>query len=183
MKRLQKIEDVDQPEVGSFYLVPCVEIILQRRRGLFWLVIGTWHEDAKLGVPKFHFHHDVRFYTDARNKNPLNRGFHWGGNPAYNLGKVLAPEISDEHNPPEIVYRRMRMLRPMPDFPMSGFTGNKTTMQITLEDEFKGVQLNCLKCPHRGMSLKGLPVAADGTVICNGHGLKWNLKTGRMVKR
>lgn len=74
------------------------------------------------------------------------------------------------------------MMRPMPVFP-AFLDGNKIHIASVLEEQFKDVKLKCKTCPHRGMSLEQLPVAVDGTVVCNGHGLKWHLETGSMVPR
>ena len=38
-------------------------------------------------------------------------------------------------------------------------------------------------CPHRGIPLDGLPCTRRGVVTCPGHGLRWNLRTGKIVTR
>jgi hypothetical protein len=183
MSRLQKIEDVENPQVGKFYLVPCVERFLSLGGGRFWPVIGTWHEDADIGVENHHYHYDWRFFSDKDFNSPRARGSSYFEDTAYNLGKVLTPSDSDKDHPPEIVWRRKKMNRQMPEFPILNYDGTRTKIAVKLEAEFKSVKMKCMTCPHRGMSLKRLPVAPDGTVVCNGHGLKWNIKTGAMVER
>jgi hypothetical protein len=41
----------------------------------------------------------------------------------------------------------------------------------------------CLRCPHQGAPLNGLAPDENGNVICPLHGLKWNLKTRRLVRQ
>lgn len=72
----------------------------------------------------------------------------------------------------------------MPDFPLQDENGHSLGWHKLLERAYESVKLpSCLKCPHRGMSLKNLPQDEHGNVVCNGHGLKFNLKTGEMVSR
>lgn len=88
MKRLSKIETVSKPEVGKYYLVPCVNSELCHKKtfdyvngnllsppfdywkqrdsdkynGVYVPVIGRQHEDEKwLGFKPQHFHYDWRF--------------------------------------------------------------------------------------------------------------------------
>lgn len=178
---IPKIEDVEKPVVGSFYMVPCVYRGLWRPK--YWPVIGPWHEDADLGVPNHHFHYDVRFFGgELWNHLTDQLRYQSRSHTAYVLGKVLSNPVGLGEEYP-LFPRRMKMVREMPEFPSEEWHGGKSKIAMKLESEFKDVKMKCLTCPHRGMSLKGLPVGADGTVVCNGHGLKWNIKTGAMVPR
>lgn len=172
--RLQKIEDVKLPAVGRYYQVRCAygkRPHLSKQRE-WWPVIGSWHEDADIGVAAYHFHYDVRFYSEAefnRGRIPHLAQVHtWG---------LVDSAMSDQTAPVRTEYFRMKMRRQMPDFPAD------PPFLWKLEDLFRDVTLKCRVCPHRGFSLEGLQRAADGTVLCNGHGLKWNLETGRLVAR
>jgi hypothetical protein len=87
--------------------------------------------------------------------------------------------LADRNGDPEaseIFHRRLRCKREMPDFPESAFWIPQ------LEKKFKGTKLNCLICPHRGISLETAQRHGD-LAICPGHGLQWNLRTGEMVPR
>lgn len=191
MKKLApKIEGVEKPVVGRFYLVPCVwdeNYGVTRRtvhKGGWWPVIGPWHEDADIGFAEHHFHFDVRFFTE----------WNWEGRgKRQNMARVKTrqPRELAVMAVPKIEYRRLKMLREMPDFPKEETSwavaggwveGSKNDLVKRVEEKFKDVRMTCMKCPHRGMPLTGLPVK-DGMVVCNGHGLRWELATGRMVVR
>jgi hypothetical protein len=170
--KTKRVEDVAAPVVGKFYLVPCVFVALLKK---WWPVIGPWHEDADLGVESFHFHYDVRFLAE--------RDF-WNGERTMarvhahltSKGRWLST-AAEEKGVPELVYLRLKMKRVMPVFPFSPFFAEK------VERPFLETRLTCRVCPHRGMSLEGLPEDSEGRVVCNGHGLRWNLKTGRLCPR
>lgn len=168
--KTKNIEDVPEPVMGRFYLVPCVWVALGRQ---WWPVIGPWHEDADLGLANFHFHYDVRFLPER---------LFWNGDRT--MARVHTHVTSSarwEHHDckreVEVVRRRMKMKRVMPNFPFDEKFAEK------VERPFLETRLVCKVCPHRGMSLEGLPVDAEGRVVCNGHGLRWNLKTGRLSPR
>lgn len=162
---MMNIEDVISPTIGKFYDVPCV---LLRSTGRFWPIIGTWHEDADIGVPNFHFHYDARFLSMDQ--------FASGGNSPRILGKVHINGVPGEAScVPLVVRKRRKALREMPEFPMAAFV-------TKLEKDYADQKMKCMKCPHRGMDLKWLPTK-DGTVVCNGHGLKWDLATGKLIPR
>jgi hypothetical protein len=174
--RMKKIEEVDCPQVGKFYLVACV---LNEHLG--WLpVVGNWHEDSDIGINVYHYHYDVRFFTERY----MNRD----GKSAMTRIATEAANVfvkgtdADKNNPPKVVYKRRMMRREMPDFPDKDYSFKKPKLLIILEEKFKDVKMICMTCPHRGMRLKGLPTK-DGTVVCNGHGLKWDLATGKVIPR
>lgn len=75
----------------------------------------------------------------------------------------------------EPVWLRRKCLREMPEFPDG--------LMHLLEPHFQDQKLCGDRCPHQGFSLKGFPVAEDGTIVCPLHGLKWDTKTGAMVSR
>lgn len=160
--KLQKISEVENPVVGKFYLVPhCVG----GSTGFLWPVIGPWHEDADIGVEKYHFHYDFRFIPES-----------WSTNMAtVHAADKSAPEYG-KNSVPLMVWKRKKMLRPMPDFPFWRLNAREV-----LVEKFKDVKMKCMTCPHRGMPLQGLPVKEDGTVVCNGHGLRWRLRDGKMI--
>lgn len=189
---IPNIEDVQNPVIGRFYWVPCVvrpkaaddwhwatEPYKVAREN--WLpVIGPWHEDAEhVGFEPHHFHYDWRFLATSIYQLWLGddlpgRVFsrvHTGGPFMLNC-----PE-------PARTRRKLKMKREMPEFPLlSPRTGKLVHFIPLLEKAFAGQRLKCLVCPHQGLPLKGLPVK-DGTVICPGHGLKWNVTTGELVVR
>ena len=157
MRNTIKISDVSDPVVGNSYLVPCIKYDTPIRQ--WWPVIGEWHEDADLGLPVWHFHFDFRFLEIE----------------GYGMGRVQTSRFREREMP--IVWRRMKMLRQMPEFP-----GRKLTAWKALERKFMELKMKCMTCPHRGMPLQGQPII-DGMVVCNGHGLRWKISTGEMVPR
>jgi hypothetical protein len=174
--KVQKIEDVKLPLVGKFYLVPCVERHPKQTIRIDFLpVIGDWHEDKDIGTPQYHYHYDVRFFPDWL----MDRWVRGPHGDASVLGRIhnFRDDERTKHTPFPITYRRLKMKREMPIFP------NASNIQGPLQKHFKDHKLKCHVCPHRGFSLDGLPVAPDGTVVCNGHGLKWSLLTGTLVPR
>jgi hypothetical protein len=82
---------------------------------------------------------------------------------------------------------RLLCKRTLPDFPVElkykdGRERWAFEWQPRLESEYAAIRAACTRCPHRGFSLAGLPVK-DGKVVCPGHGLQWNVKTGALVPR
>jgi hypothetical protein len=69
------------------------------------------------------------------------------------------------------------------DFPSHGWSGAEISFVRKLEEAFEHETLKCHTCPHKGMPLDGMPIDAEGRVVCPGHGLRWNLKTGKLSPR
>jgi hypothetical protein len=175
---IERVADLKaEPVVGKFYLVPCVPTECG------WVpVIGPRHEDAEyIGFTEWHYHRDARFTTDAQNAFTMPASILEPAPDAYSLIAVVC-----RTEPPTEKKRKCR--RRMPDFP------NLIRRRVTplfpatapwmkkLEEAYAGQSAKCGRCPHRGMPLNGLPVK-DGAIICNGHGLKWNVETGEAVRR
>lgn len=166
------VEKVERPEIGRVYLVRCVWFGPYYRSP--WLpIIGPLHEDADIGMPSLHYHYDLRFFTqwqyerkEAESFSPVISRVH--------VGKAGEEKI--------ISIRRKRMWREMPVFPTHGPTGNPGEFIIALEKQFLRRKMDCRTCPHRGMPLDQLPREGD-LVVCNGHGLRWNTRTGRLAPR
>lgn len=170
--------------VGKTYSVPCVF-----HRNFHLPVLLPLHADPELGsVAKHpHYHFDWRFIPKSTMKAV------WGMTDFRRLFGYVAWAVRFEHGealdqPLPLEYVRKRCLRPMPDFPREwDYHVNGTHLRPlvkSVETLCKGKCIRNLEnpvCPHKGISLAGLPVDADGCVICPGHGLKWNLQTGELV--
>jgi hypothetical protein len=175
MQRVSELKT--EPVVGKFYLVPCVKY-----RGAWFPVIGPPHDDVEhIGVPDHHYHYDVRFL----NKKDV------GGFMRRRVVKrrpTCTPEefamiwfVPTDSIYYGLQYKPMKCKRRMPDFPVVvGFF--PAPWKQKLERAYKGASAKCGRCPHRGMDLRSLPVK-DGVVVCNGHGLAFNVQTGKLVKR
>jgi hypothetical protein len=175
MQRVSELQG--EPEVGKFYLVPCV-----RADGVWTPVIGPRHEDKELiGFDEQHFHKDIRFMSDSQ----IELGFDWAVSRTdrfitctpeqYEMASVL---VRIDHEP-RLMPQKCR--RRMPDFPLHITDNGRPAWQAKLEDAYAGAKF-CGRCPHRGIPLSGLPVK-DGKAICPGHGLQFEVATGKLVRR
>lgn len=165
---IERVSDLaGEPVVGRFYLVPCV-LEVHTRTG--WRpVIGPLHDDIEpLNFPFRHWHYDHRFVSAAQHQemglsyHPLPRALAYV---AHENRVILGPQLM-----------RRKCRRQQPEFP-------NVVLVKTLELHYKGAQLSdCLRCPHRGFSLKGQPVK-NGVVTCPGHGLRFSFATKEIVER
>lgn len=167
-------------EVGRFYAVPCLFVIEKHRT--LWMPADGWvptlgpkHEDAEhLNFTRDHYHVDWRFIDDRRIK--WARGLF---SPVPHGNVVTSSAGFDEVG--ATVLKRRKCQRAMPDFPAAlasrGY-GISNSRFGALERAHRCTRLKPGGiCPHRGIDLK--PFAKpDGTVICPGHGLRWDLATG-----
>lgn len=174
---MQKVSEMTtEPIVGMFYLVPCAQI----RFGTFVPVIGDWHSDPDLGVKYQHLHVDVRFLVEEDLEHQPRMNFDREFSPAQRtMGRLVttkdqhpfAVQVTTTTTP---ILKRRKCRRVMPEMP-----------RLAQFDEARqiGRKILCGKCPHRGMPLESLPQDENGHVICNGHGLKIDMKKGEVVAR
>lgn len=184
----ERIETVSNPVVGQYYMVPCIfssRCAMAGRSHYYWPVIGPWHVDAELDFPHWHYHFDFRFFTD-KEMAIYNA-------PERNFARVqLAETIGHDDNGKKIysaeammvTRRRIKMLRQMPEFPVriDPLGPRKMKFVRKAEAQCRHLRMKCMICPHRGMPLTGQPIK-DGAIVCNGHGVKWNVETGEMIPR
>lgn len=184
MPPIENITDMGEaPTVGRFYWVPCVRV---PGRG-FWPVTGPRHEDAAIiKFPRPHWHYDLRFTSEAQMAFLCNRGRYARDLGALLFGKVGLPDgeahgsvlVGRKLAPP--VLRRRRCLRAQPSFVIDG---EAPPWQAELEAAYSQQKVACQKCPHRGLPLASLPrIEGTNQVICPGHGLRWDLGTGKLVR-
>jgi len=95
--------------------------------------------------------------------------------------RALASTILVSYDDPlgPVVYRRRKCRREMPIHPEAELCSWLRNMKLpdAYQDHVLGADMIC---PHKGASLKGLPVD-DGCVVCPLHGLRWNLQTRRLA--
>jgi hypothetical protein len=172
---IQRVSEIEgEPVVGKFYLVQC---IIDGPLRDWRPVIGPLHDDVEhFGFKTTHYHYDWRFLADVDCQiiaNCFDR-------PVSRLGGLMAaigPAV-------ETRLKRMKCLRPMPVFELAFSTDKAGKRWAKFEQHFSNQSLtSCLKCPHRGIPLANLPKDEQGNVVCSGHGLKWNLETGKLVSR
>lgn len=176
--------------VGKFYMVPCVRLLTGRewwsgyhraadRQG--WVpIIGPEHEDREfLEFKSMHFHVDARFLSD---RIVANVATPFRSHSAEQ--QVLTFPVStwsDGHGNPPLKYeramKRKQCKRVMPEFPNVGHDKKWCAM----EAHYSACKLKPGNiCPHRGIDLTPF-IKEDGTVICPGHGLRWDTKTGALL--
>lgn len=168
-----KIEPVFKTklEIGKFYSVPTVY-------GLFgikfdnWPVLGPMHDDKEIiGFPYVHYHYDFRFF------NPTQWAFalRWTNDRPHAMIMSYVPDKPDT-KPGVIIFRRRKYQREYPQFPVELKT--KKNWMGRLEDKYRDATMENWTCPHKGASLRGLPIDEAGCVTCPLHGLRWDLETG-----
>lgn len=173
------------PVVGKFYMVPCITVTGGYLKPGLYPVIGPKHEDGDhLGFPYEHIHLDLRFLPPAQARMTP---YVWGVEEKSRLrAALLRPIVFDFYHSeparltwqgPDLVQIPCR--RTMPDHPaVTHLSGWKL-----LHRAYADKRVKCGKCPHRGLPLESLP-REPGTdiVTCPGHGLRWNLKTGELIR-
>lgn len=167
--------------IGTYYAVPCMFVEPGRCRlasfipSSGWLpVLGPQHEDAEhLNFPHQHYHIDWRFVPE---RNFARSSSRWSSRSAMVL--TSTSERLKLHGSP--VLKRRKCLREMPTFPESPGPRWAALERAQFERCSKLKPGNI--CPHRGIDLTPFAMA-DGTAICPGHGLRWNLKTGDLMAR
>lgn len=159
-----------QYEIGRFYRVPCVLTNGHAWLGSGWQpVIGPMHEDrGAVNFPHQHWHIDLRFLP----KKNVHIGLHHlFGIPIMKEDRYGRAVVTAG---PEL--RLKKYQRPMPSYPVE-----KAQWLGKLKAECAHMKLQNMICPHRGMPLAGCEQDGD-EVQCPGHGLRWNVKTGELVR-
>jgi hypothetical protein len=189
----EHLGDVAKPEIGKFYLVPCVRVGLNAKT--VWMdsncwvpVIGPKHIDAEhLEFTYEHYHIDWRFVGRTAWKYATS------GPSGSALGRVLTNSDGDAYKPllnTPPALRRIKCKREMPTFPTRKQIPDRwgTDHGIKWERLERAQAITCNKlkpgniCPHRGIDLTSF-AQPDGTAVCPGPGLRWNLNTGELMPR
>ena len=183
--RIDQVEGL--PVIGRTYLVPCV---MSKLDDVWRPVIGEPHTDpVYFPAVGRHFHYDVRF-CDAWLLADMVDDHDAPGDPE-DLRRLLAATaiVFQSSYVRDRAVRPLPCLRRMPVFPTvfyrpAGVTDPNDALPV-MERDYADARLRpgCPKCPHRGMPLNGLPVDGQGRVVCPGHGLRFNLRTGRLSPR
>jgi Rieske [2Fe-2S] domain len=178
------VVQVIRADVGKFYMVPCIYVATPQKPSSWRIdnfipIIGPKHEDGEaLNFPHQHYHIDWRFVPQAMFENCSDY-----------IGKPHGHVVSNTHGnhvvEGEPVLKLRKCRREMPDFPAApiGRSSGTTRSWAGLE-VVQTFVCNKLKpgniCPHRGIDLTPF-VKPDGTVICPGHGLRWDTNTGDLL--
>lgn len=165
-----KIEPVfkEKLEIGKFYQVPTVYGVLFYQWA-DWPVIGPMHEDKEIiNFPAIHYHLDFRFFTQGQ----------WGW--VRRVFSVPQSGVLHEQNGVKlgpVVFRRRKCQREYPAFPLK----DHQTWLFELRQKYKKTVMTDWTCPHRGASLRGMPIDEAGCVTCPLHGLRWDLESGKLA--
>lgn len=145
-------------QVGKYYRVPCTQTEGSRKWRSVFLPL---HEDAAfINFPRYHYHEDPRF-LDSRDYKK------------FSFARVICPTVGV---PGAAEYRLKKCQRVMPEYPQH------MPWRLSLAHAFAKEKLRNDICPHKGTNLTTCSVV-DGVVTCPGHGLRWNVTTGKLVRR
>jgi len=178
------VADLEEPPTpGVRYLVPLVWVENGDLPTGWWPVTGPQHEDKEhINFEPQHWHPDLRFLTEGQLRCLTELYSSFRTEELYSEGsegtyRAHAHAILAQFVRRHVVRPRLcRRLQPVyPRFRM-GFYWLQNLEAAYLDRELKG----CLRCPHRGVSLSNLPRDRQGRVVCPAHGLRWDLKTGRL---
>lgn len=171
-----KIEPVFEEtlQIGKFYSVPTVYGLFGYKYDV-WPVLGPMHDDKEvIGFPYVHYHYDFRFFNSEQ--------WAWAVRYSNNIpgGEVMSdnPTFPDT-KPGPVIFSRRKYQRAYPKFPLP--INGKWFWLPALQEKYKDAIMKDLTCPHKGASLRGLPVDKAGCVTCPLHGLKWNVETGQLA--
>lgn len=175
----EELRSPAEVEVDTIYTVPCVPVLDTLRNHTRWVpVLLPSHADPELGAPYDHYHFDFRFCDERLLKflRVSARGGHvlpavpgWGH------------VVQGSPRP-----RGCLCVRKHSRFPV--VSGEHAGARFRrLEDQWSEHTLpsGCRTCPHKGMPLDAGKVCGSRgqSRVCPGHGLRWNLETGRLERR
>ena len=186
----------DTPTLGRRYLRPCVRASWQRTLPKWIPVVGTVHDDAEhIGADFLHIHVDFRFLCQRDRQRSLLQARvdeRFGGvNPVFLLpiSKVVPADTGEPITIEEAVksnhateewlsVRKRPYLGPYPEYPQVSRTGWRPALTAAYADH---QLIDNHICPHQGTDLAGIVPDDDGVVTCPLHGLRWCVRTGRIV--
>lgn len=183
------IEDVYEPIIGEYYLVPCVvkQVIHKKenypQEELLWLdldhipphllptitnirkctpVFNHPHNDVENGQHEIHYHMDFRFTGSDPHKLPKGYELTWDARPT-----------SSSNSPTKVEYLPLRL---------SSYITGATGVRLISKSKLKHDCIYKSKCPHRGYNLSTVPVE-DGMITCPLHGLQFDPDTHKLLTK
>ena len=162
-------------EIGRYYSVPTVTGNLATIRH-DWPVFSDKHEDREIiGFDHVHYHVDWRFVSLRMFSRVANLRYYTTSDKLYGL--VLHEGPMNDNNLPAPIMRRRKYRG---SFEQVLGTFPKAKWMDKLVSTYATCRLKNMTCPHRNISLANCPVV-NGIVTCPGHGLRWNVETGKVV--
>lgn len=180
--------------VGRFSMVPCMFVESERRP--YWAprdgwvpILGPKHSDAEhLEFDHEHYHIDWRFMPGAQFDAAVTHQRNMTGN-ASPHSNVLTSDTKYMGLTGTPALKRRLCRRDMPEFPAAPKGeryGSPNALRWQRMERAQAFVCNKLKpgniCPHRGIDLTPF-IRPDGTAICPGHGLHWDIATGQLLPR
>jgi hypothetical protein len=176
----QHINEIEGlPEIGQMYWVPCITSKRGSQAPIKNVpVTGTIHQDKfYFDVEWKHIHFDVRFIA-GRVQEWLEEDACITEDPASILNYAVH---TDDllHGPYD---RLLRCMRHTPVFRLNNCEEMVLPLQQKLPQSKRRLPAKCMRCPHRGTPLNGIPLRM-GVVVCPAHGLAFDVETREMVIR
>lgn len=170
---IKRVADLNhEPIVSHYYLVPCV-----RTEWGIMPILGPWHNDKEyLGIERAHYHYDLRFISDGFLDLHVS-----SYRACTDEQSLMAIVMFDPEGKVKVFDQRRKCTRRMPDFPMR--LTNAVAGWLEPMQKIYSQLTACGKCPHRGFPLSDENADSNGVVICPGHGMAFNIHTGKVVNR
>ncbi len=182
---IQPIEQVEELVIGKYYLVDSV--ILKKTKFGKGVIIpqtlmpihGPMHNDPEIRFNYEHYHIDWRFVEEKIYKKFMRITSYtmpWQWVLHSDILKRLTITNSNgtfkEYKVAKKVWKCKRQFG----------TYSKPKWLRELEEKYKDSVMKNFICPHKGLLCNNInPV--NGVVICRGHGLAWDVNSGRLVPR
>lgn len=153
-------------EIGSYYWVPCAEIMMPAPDGRIYYipVFDHLHADAQFGFPDQHYHIDGRFAMDPRMKHQ----FHLKDG---HTAAVIVPDVTSGYSFLSIAVQKIKCERLETGLSMPENPTEKQQAKINqYETWYKGfIGKSCAgrKCPHFGTAM----LETNGFLVCPMHKL------------
>lgn len=170
----------EPPVIGRSYKVLAVQVEDWYGFNGFIPIIGVEHEDSEIvNFPESHFHVDWGFISERAMRYCRKRG-------SLQYGVIIQRRANEgsfrsKVNPliaiGEPVLKRMTYKRRMEPYPY-----DKVPWTKRLHEKYACARLINGACPHRGV-LASQMIRDGDTLVCPGHGLRFDRVTGRVVEQ
>lgn len=171
-----------EPVIGQTYMVRSVmaKIFSQEEPVP---VIGTAHSDKAYGFGEDkHWHLDYRFLSERIYQGFVKQVRAEDAMYVNDKAETVLRYVVDHDNvdfEERAVKRPFKYLRKMPVYPIQS-----CNWMVEALSKFAGKKIDPKRpvCPHRGVCLRGMQTEKNA-IVCPGHGLAWDSKTGAYVDR
>jgi hypothetical protein len=162
--------------VGSFYNVPCAEIVMDDGRSYFIPIFDHLHADQQFRFPDEHYHIDGRFYIHPRLQHQFSIQ-------SGHTSTVIVPGKSESYKFVSITVKNLQCVRLktgliIPYHPTEKQKPN-VTLYTTWYAGFIGKKCTGRRCPHLGTEM----FEKNGMLVCPLHNLTANLNDLKVCSR